>query len=321
VYQIHIRASAEMVWQALTDPAFTRQYFHGTAIESTFAAGQPWRMVLPDGREAVQGVIEEADPSKRLVMTWRVLYDTAMAEEPPSRVEWLLTDNGEGVTRVTLVHGDLGRSPLTSAGVGDGWHWVLGSLKSLLETGDVLDGTEAPPPAIDDGGDGDGHRTMASDANNSTWDLLGQDELTPDEADDLLERAYAAAYHWRRAAGRRPENAARAAWLISRTHASLGHGDLALHHADRCLDLVRTTGLEDFDLAYAREAQARALACLERPDEAAAALAVAREVVIADDEDRAIFEGDLATGPWFGLSSARSAATSHGELDCRRAQF
>ena len=62
VYQIHIRATAEEVWQALTDPAFTRQYFHRTAIESTFTPGGPWRMTLPDGEEAVHGVIEEADP-------------------------------------------------------------------------------------------------------------------------------------------------------------------------------------------------------------------------------------------------------------------
>ena len=33
VFQTHIRATPEAVWQALTDPAFTRRYFHGTAVE------------------------------------------------------------------------------------------------------------------------------------------------------------------------------------------------------------------------------------------------------------------------------------------------
>ena len=144
VYQIHIRASAEQVWQALTDPEFTRQYFHRTAIESTFEPGAPWRMVLPDGTDAVDGVIEEVDPPRRLVMTWHVCYDPALEHEPPGRVEWLLTEGGDGVTRVTTIHGDLGRSPLTSANVEDGWHWVLGSLKSLLETGQALGGAEPP---------------------------------------------------------------------------------------------------------------------------------------------------------------------------------
>ena len=60
-------------------------------------------------------------------------------------------------------------------------------------------------------------------------------------------------------------------------------------------------GLVDFDLAYAHEARARALACLGRLDEAAAQLAAARAVEIADADDRAIVEGDLAAGPWYGL--------------------
>ena len=303
VYQMHIRATAEEVWQALTDPAFTRQYFHRTAIESTFAAGEPWRMTLPDGGEAVCGVIEEVDPPRHLVMTWRVLYDAAMAEEPPGRVEWLLAENGDGVTRVTTIHRDLGRSPLTSASVADGWHWVIDSLKSLLETGAPLDGTAAPAPAIADG-DADLHRMLAVDANNAAWELLGRDALTADEADELLGRAYAAAHHWRRAAGRRPENAARAAWLIARAHIALEQGEPALYHADRCWALTAAAGLDDFDLAYAHEARARALACLGRLDEAAGELTAARQVVIADEEDRAIFEGDLGAGPWFGLVAA-----------------
>ena len=88
----------------------------------------------------------------------------------------------------------------------------------------------------------------------------------------------------------------------------LGHGDAALHHADRTAAIVAAAGLDDFDLAYAHEARARALACLGRLDEAAGELAAARAVPIADDEDRAIVDGDLAAGPWFGLAAAASAA-------------
>jgi hypothetical protein len=39
-------------------------------------------------------------------------------------------------------------------------------------------------------------------------------------------------------------------------------------------------------------------------DEARAALASARATSIADEEDRAIVEGDLAAEPWFGLSGS-----------------
>ena len=146
------------------------------------------------------------------------------------------------------------------------------------------------------------HRRLAIVANNSVWELLDGRAHTPDEIDELLCRAYAAAYHWQRAADHGPENVARAAWLLSRCHVVLGHGELALHHADRCADVVAEADLSDFDLGYAHEARARALACLGRLDEAARELASARAVEIVEDDDRRVFEDDLDAEPWFGLA-------------------
>ena len=317
VFETYIRATPEAIWAAITDPTFTTRYFHRTAIESTFQPGEAVRYVQPDGDDAVIGVIEEVDPPRRLVMTWRVLYDPTLAEEPPSRVEWLVTPGADGVTRVTTIHRDLALSPGTSTSVGEGWPWILDSLKSLLETGEALAG--APPGTAaasgPDDAEGEWHRTQAIEANNSTWDLLGRDELSPEEADDLLGRAYTAMHHWRRAARRGPENAARAAWLVSRAHVALGQGDAALYHADRSAAVVASAGLADFDLAYAHEARARALACLGRLEEAEAELAAARAVPIADDEDRQIVDSDLAAGPWFGLAAAAAAAVTTAAPD------
>ncbi len=151
------------------------------------------------------------------------------------------------------------------------------------------------------------HRAMAIDANNATWDLLdgrtSAADFTPDEVDELLGRAYAAAYHWARAFETGPANAARAAWLLSRTNVVLGNGELALHHADQCGRIVATAGLSDFDLGYSHESRARALACLGRLDEAATELELAGATPVADPEDREIYEADLAAAPWFGLTS------------------
>lgn len=301
VYEIFVNAPIQRVWDALLDPEFTMQYFHGTRFESDFRPGSGYRSVLAGDRDAVDGVIEAIEPPHRLVMTWHVLYDTALAAEPPGRVEWNLTEANEAgsVTRVTLRHGDLAMSPMTWQHVRLGWVEILDCLKTLIETGE-------PMPPVDTGDDapsvdetvGQWHRVQAIDANNSVWDALGAD---PPDATELLSRAYAAAYHWARAEGRTPANAARAGWLLSRCHAVLGNGALALHHADECLAIVERAGLGDFDLAYAHEARARALAALGRTDEAAVELAAAREAPIADAEDRAIFEADLAAPPWFGL--------------------
>jgi hypothetical protein len=77
-----------------------------------------------------------------------------------------------------------------------------------------------------------------------------------------------------------------------------------LHHARRCLELAEDEpGVADFDHAYAAEAMARALACAGDLDQAATWHARAKKAgeAVADGEDREIFTGDLAAGPWFGL--------------------
>lgn len=147
------------------------------------------------------------------------------------------------------------------------------------------------------------HRAQGITANNATWDSLSKPDgdRTADDEEAMTQSAYAAAYHWARAARRGPENDARAEWLISRVWAVRRKGDLALHHADRCMTACVVAGLFDFDLAHAHESRARALACLGRSDEAIVARTAAAAVRIAENEDRGIVETDLASEPWFGL--------------------
>ncbi len=294
-YRIYINAPIERVWNAIVDPAFTRRYFHGTAFDESPEAGHSYRTTTADGRPAVDGVIEVCEPPHRLVQTWHVLYDTAMAEEPPSRVEWSLTMAGDNLTRIDLVHGDLARSPLTWANVKDGWVWILDGMKTLLETGNDL-----PAPVGSDGGGGDDpagdwHRAQAVECNNGIWELIGE-PASPERDEELLRRAYASTYHWARATGRGPENDARGAYMVAKVHLLVGQPERSLHYADECMRLCTQHGLVDFDLAYAHESRARALKALGRIDEATTAWQAALDTKIADDEDRAIVEADMADG-------------------------
>lgn len=152
------------------------------------------------------------------------------------------------------------------------------------------------------------HRALAVDANNSTWEILGKSaaEISGDEAEEMTRRAYAAAYHWERAEGYAAVNGARADWLLSRVWAVRGNGPAALHHAQRCLDACDSHGLKDFDRAYADEAMARALACIGDHSQAREHLKKAKSVPIADPEDKALVDSDLAAEPWFGLLTAES---------------
>jgi uncharacterized protein YndB with AHSA1/START domain len=301
VYQVYLRATPEQVWQAITDPAFTRRYFHRTAIESTFEPGAPVRYLdasdSGSGAEMVDGTVELSEPPHRLVHTWRFLYDPAMAAEPPSRVEWRIDAAGAGLVRLRVEHGDLGRSPLTWAHVKDGWVWILDSLKSTVETGEPLPDETIVIEDISSDPSGDWHRAQGIECNNATWALLERGDRSPEDDEDMLRTVYASAYHWARAARRTPANEARALYAQSKVWRALGHGPLALDYADRCLAATLAAGLEDFDLAYAHEAQARALQLLGRDDDAAAAFAAAVAVPIADPEDLAIVEADLGEWP------------------------
>ena len=85
----------------------------------------------------------EADPPRKLVHTWRSLYDPEMAAEAESRVTWEIEALPGGYSRLTLTHDRLGASPKTAASV-TGWAYFLSSLKSVVETG-----TPLPPPPSD----------------------------------------------------------------------------------------------------------------------------------------------------------------------------
>ena len=292
VYQIFIKATPEAVWDAIIEPSWTRRYFHGTAFDSPPVKGEPYRTTIADGRPAADGVIEELDPPNRLVMTWHVLYDAAMSEEPPSRVEWIVEPMGEGLTRLRLEHGDLAFSPLTWANVKDGWVYVLDGLKTAIETGESLPPLTADLQPIEDS-DGEWNRAQGIDCFNATWEMI-EAERNPENDEEMLRRAYASTYHWARAARRVPANDARGAWLLAKVQLLSGQPQLSLRYADRCLDLCKQHDLVDFDLAYAHEARARALKALGDDIAAGESWELAKSVPIADAEDQKILDADLA---------------------------
>ncbi len=140
VYQVFIRATPEQIWDAITKPEFTAKYFHGSLVDSTFDVGAAYNSWSPDRSQLwVDGVVEEADPPRKLVHTWRALYNPETAEEEPSRVTWEIEPGDGGVAKLTVVHDRLEGAPKTAASVGGaGWMMVLSGLKTLLETGEPL---------------------------------------------------------------------------------------------------------------------------------------------------------------------------------------
>jgi uncharacterized protein YndB with AHSA1/START domain/DNA-binding transcriptional ArsR family regulator len=134
VYVTYIEATAEKVWEALTDPHLSAQYW-GHANVSDWQVGSDWEHQRTDGSGVadIVGTVLESEPPSRLVTTWAAPDAEPVAE--PERVTFAIEPYGQ-IVRLTVTHEnltDLDRDETTG-----GWPAVLSNLKSFLETGHPL---------------------------------------------------------------------------------------------------------------------------------------------------------------------------------------
>jgi uncharacterized protein YndB with AHSA1/START domain/DNA-binding transcriptional ArsR family regulator len=157
VYTTYIRTTPEQLWKALTEPAFTRRYWGGVALESDWQVGSPVRMQNgpdQDVKDVDQRVLAY-DPYNVLSYSWHTYQpdhaplfgwdDAELAErvqEQRSKVTFELQPAGVTV-KLTVTHdGFEPGSPMLEAVSGKrdfsgGWPEILAGLKTLLETGTV----------------------------------------------------------------------------------------------------------------------------------------------------------------------------------------
>lgn len=141
------------------------------------------------------------------------------------------------------------------------------------------------------------HRHFAVEGNNQAWTLAAKTGRSPDEDRDMLNQAYASAWHWSKVGT--ALNGARADVTIAHVLALLGHGPLALAHARRSLAYFEAHPAEDWDLAFAHAEIAHAAAVLGDGPLRANHYALAKQLgaEIAEDEDRRVFLDELARIP------------------------
>jgi uncharacterized protein YndB with AHSA1/START domain len=137
-YETYIATTVEMLWKALLDGEFTRQYWGHENI-SDWQAGSAWEHRRADNTRAlvVLGEVLEATPPNRLVISWA---DPQHRETKArhSRVTFELEPIASMV-RLTVTHDELEPGSEMERKVSRGWPRVLSSLKTLLETGRPLD--------------------------------------------------------------------------------------------------------------------------------------------------------------------------------------
>jgi uncharacterized protein YndB with AHSA1/START domain/DNA-binding transcriptional ArsR family regulator len=145
VYATYIKASADKVWAALTDPEITAQYW-GERMHSDWKKGSPitWEGNEPDDRV----VVLESDPPHRLSYSWptyqprhREHFDwtddelAKLQAEPLSRVTIEIDSVSDDTVRLTLTHDGFDQKTKMLESISGGWPAVLSNLKTFVETG------------------------------------------------------------------------------------------------------------------------------------------------------------------------------------------
>lgn len=144
VYVTYIAATPEAVFEALTRPEFTRQYFGGFAIAVEPCAGGAFRMLAPDGSVHIAGTVVEWSPSTRFACTWTMVSMPQYAL-PDCLVTYDIEPAG-GCVRLTMTESHQWDVPdAILSGGRAGWPAILSSLKSVLETGKPLSVQMDPP--------------------------------------------------------------------------------------------------------------------------------------------------------------------------------
>jgi uncharacterized protein YndB with AHSA1/START domain/DNA-binding transcriptional ArsR family regulator len=142
ISQIFIRATPERVWRAITESEFTLQYYYRSTVDSEWQAGKPYRYAI-GGEDAIQGVIIEIAPPRRLVQTFDARWDDDVSRDAPSRLTWEIEEVMPGVCKVTTIHDEFPSRTATFEQLAGGMTFILSGLKSVLETGGPLQETAA----------------------------------------------------------------------------------------------------------------------------------------------------------------------------------
>jgi uncharacterized protein YndB with AHSA1/START domain len=153
IYRVFIKATPQAIWDAITTPEWTQRFGYGLRDVYELRPGGSYRGYANAGMTAMgmpevvtDGEVIEADPPRKLVVTWRMAMDHSMAAEGHTRLTYEIVEGRNGVSRLSVIH-DLTGTPGHAAmvagdqqgpGAGGGWTWILSDLKTLLESGSQM---------------------------------------------------------------------------------------------------------------------------------------------------------------------------------------
>jgi uncharacterized protein YndB with AHSA1/START domain len=133
-FGISVAADQTTVWRALTDPCRTPAFFFGLRIDSSWEPGAAVT-ITGAGPDRLVGSVLVCDPPH--LLSYGVGGpvscggDDTIGDDSLSWLSWELEPAGCGLTRVTLLHDEMGPAGPDADGV---WNRLLGNLETYLDS-------------------------------------------------------------------------------------------------------------------------------------------------------------------------------------------
>jgi len=136
VFEVFIKTTPERLWEAITDPEQRKKYTFGVETHSDWTPGSEYRSSVPGVIDIAAGRNIEVDPPHLLVQTFDALWSDEVKAQATTRVTWEIEPVGTSC-RLTVTHDQL--PPGANPELYGGWPMILSGLKTLLESGELLD--------------------------------------------------------------------------------------------------------------------------------------------------------------------------------------
>jgi uncharacterized protein YndB with AHSA1/START domain len=136
VFETYIKTTPERLWEAITDPEMRAKYSFGVHTDSDWEPGSYYKASVPGVIDIAEGENLEVDPPRRLVQSFRALWSDEVKGAETSRITWEIDPVGSSC-RLRVTHDQLAGD--ANSELYGGWPMILSGLKTLLETGELLD--------------------------------------------------------------------------------------------------------------------------------------------------------------------------------------
>jgi uncharacterized protein YndB with AHSA1/START domain/DNA-binding transcriptional ArsR family regulator len=136
VFEVFIKTTPQRLWEAITDPHLRSKYSFGVETHSDWTPGSEYKASVPGIVDIAAGENIEVEPPRLLVQTFDALWSDEVKAQGTTRVTWEIEPVGTSC-RLTVTHD---RLPVgANSELYGGWPMILSGLKTLLETGELLD--------------------------------------------------------------------------------------------------------------------------------------------------------------------------------------